>query len=103
LNENYVQPPNNHKFYVYLHKRIDNDNIFYVGKGKIHHNKTLKQTFRRAFDKISRTSHWKRINNICGRIVIIEKTFINENDALNYETELILKYKMVKNGGTLVN
>jgi len=103
LKENFVPPPSNHKFYVYLHRRLDNNDIFYVGKGRIYKKTTLIASFRRAFVNESRTNYWKNINNLYGKDVIIDKTFETELDALNYESELILKYGMIKNGGTLVN
>lgn len=66
-------------YYVYLHKRKDNDQIFYVGKGKS----------RRAFVKKGRNSRWNRIVNKYGYYVEILFDNLTEEEALICEIDVI--------------
>jgi hypothetical protein len=78
------------KYYVYLHIRLDSNEIFYVGKG----------TKRRAFDIKGRTTHWDRIAKKYGFFVNIVAYFNDEQEALDAEAEQIAFYKPF---GHLVN
>jgi hypothetical protein len=42
---------------VYLHKRIDNGRVFYIGIGK---------NEKRAYTKYGRNSHWNNVANVSG-------------------------------------
>jgi len=80
---------------VYLHKRKDNNEIFYVGIGK---------TKYRANQKINRNKHWYSVVNKYGYIVEIIYKDISYEDALEIEVQLIKKYGRKDLGlGNLVN
>lgn len=62
-------------YYVYLHLRLNDGRVFYVGKGK----------GKRAFDKKNRNVYWKNVVNKYGYdVIIIEDNLINK-DALEKE------------------
>jgi hypothetical protein len=83
--------------YVYLHKRLDNDEIFYVGIGS-----DLK--YKRAHEKRSRTKFWNNITNKIGYTVLIYKDNLSIDDACNEEIRLIKFYgRRDKELGSLVN
>lgn len=69
-------------FYVYIHKKISNDEVFYVGKG----------FGKRAWKKTSRSEYWKRIENKYGRYVEIVKDGLQEDEAFELEKEIISYY-----------
>lgn len=69
-------------FYVYVHRRATDSSIFYVGKGK----------GDRAWQKISRSEYWKRIEAKYGRMVEIVQSGMQEWWALELERELIALY-----------
>ena len=69
-------------FYVYLHRKKSNNDVFYVGKG----------FGKRAWKKTSRSEYWKRIENKHGRIVEIVKDGLQENEAFELEKEVIAFY-----------
>lgn len=69
-------------FYVYLHRKKTNNDVFYVGKG----------FGKRAWKKTSRSEYWKRIENKYGRIVEIVKDGLQENEAFELEKEVIAFY-----------
>lgn len=83
-------------FYLYRHIRLDKNEVFYIGIGKIPHNaiNTVKSTYRRAFEKTkSRSLHWKNITALTSYEVEIifetdSETFIQEK-----EVEFIALYK----------
>lgn len=77
-------------YYVYLHRRKDNNEIFYVGKGK----------GLRAWNKYNRSNHWKSVTKKYGYLVEIVINNIQEWYAFELEKEYILKYK---NNGYLIN
>lgn len=89
-------------YYVYIHKRKDNNEVFYVGQAKktSEHSlrklgNTRKAIYRRAFEKVkSRNEEWKRIVNECGgfKLKIVFETD-NYIEAQEKEKELILLYK----------
>ena len=67
-------------FYVYLHRRLDTNEVFYIGKG----------TKKRAWDRDSRkTQKWKDIVNSVGYSVEIYRDNLTEQEADLLETELI--------------
>lgn len=80
---------------VYLHKRNDTNEVFYVGIGK---------TPRRAFSKDMRNRHWKHIVEKVGYIVDILVSETPWEDACKIEKLLIEKYGRKDLGlGNLVN
>lgn len=70
-------------FYVYIHRKKSNNEIFYVGKGRK----------KRAYGIHGRSSHWNNIVNKYGRIVEILKDNLTETEAFNLEMQTIKEYK----------
>jgi hypothetical protein len=80
---------------VYIHKRLDTNEVFYVGIGK---------TTKRAFDKSKRSIHWKRVVNKTNYIVTILFENLTWEEACQKEIELIKQYGRADlNEGALVN
>lgn len=74
-------------YYVYIHRRKDNNNIFYVGKGK----------GQRAFDFRRRSDWWlKIVDKAKGFVVEIVSSGISEQEAFDLEHKLIMKYGRIK-------
>lgn len=73
----------NAKFYTYIHRKSDDNEIFYVGKGQ-------GNRCGRASD---RNNHWKNIVEKHGFYYEIVARFANEADAFANEIELIAKYR----------
>ena len=68
------------KYYVYLHKRLDNGVVFYIGKG----------CNRRAFAKHNfKTEKWKEIDSISGHSIEFIAENLTEQDALALEHKLL--------------
>lgn len=78
-------------YYVYLHRRGDNNEVFYVGKGRRY----------RANSKSNRNLWWCNIVNKCGFVVEFVEKGLSEEDAFTLEIELIKFYK--ENNHTLCN
>lgn len=72
----------NNKYCVYLHRRKDNNEIFYVGQG----------TLTRPYIKTTRSVSWNNIAN-SGFVVEIVFSGLTKEDALKIESELILKHR----------
>lgn len=79
---------------VYVHKRADNNDVFYVGIGK---------TEKRAYQEKYRNKYWKNVAKKYGYTVCIIKSNIDWKDACSIEIELIAKYKRKAHGGNLCN
>lgn len=67
------------RFYVYIHRRKDNNAIFYVGKG----------SGQRAYSKHDRNKHWRHIASRCGFDVEIVANSLAEHEAHCHEIFLI--------------
>lgn len=80
-------------FYVYIHKKCDTGEVFYIGKGG-------NDNFKRARSK-ARSEYWKRVVAKHGRDVEVVQEFKDEDDAFLLEMWLIAKYR--HNGIPLVN
>ena len=81
-------------YYVYLHRKASDNEVFYVGKGK----------GRRAWNTWGRNSHWNHIVAKHGFFVELVEVDIQEWYAFELETELIDYYGREDNGyGILVN
>lgn len=81
-------------FYVYVHKRKDTGEPFYVGKGR----------GDRAWSSENRTSGWRKIVAISGRTVEVVMRDMSEDAALSFEKMLIsalsIRFRLVnKNKG----
>lgn len=70
-------------YYVYLHKKFDTDEVFYVGKGKGARYKSNR----------NRNKHWHNVVNKHGLKYEILVSSIDEELAMLCEIELIDKYK----------
>lgn len=78
-----------YKYFIYKHIRLDNNQVFYIGKGKI---KTKGNPFKRS--KVTqRNTYWKNIVRSTPYRIEIIRLFKSEVEALRYENYLILKYK----------
>jgi hypothetical protein len=82
------------KYYIYLHKRKDTGEVFYVGKGKGNRYKS----------KVGRTAYWLNIVNKYGYTAEIIEYFDTEELAFRAEESLIAKIGRKDLGmGALVN
>lgn len=89
------------QYYTYSHTRLDNNTIFYIGKGT---KQEKGNVYKRAYTKSSRNIHWKRIVAKTAYKVDILQEFENEEDSLLEETKLIKQYGFLYNStGTLCN
>lgn len=80
---------------VYLHKRKDNNDVFYVGIGK---------STERAYSKDSRNTHWHSLVKKYGYLVDITHNDIIYDEAFGIEKYLIEFYgRKDLNKGYLVN
>ena len=79
------------EFYVYVHRRNDTNEVFYVGKGKL----------RRAWSRGSRNNWWKHIVDKHGYTVEIVEYFDTEQESFDGEQLLISQHR--NNGAQLVN
>lgn len=67
-------------FYVYLHRRLTDNSVFYVGKGK----------GKRAWVSKSRNQHWQNVvNKHGGFLVEIIKENLTEQEAFDLEAETV--------------
>lgn len=80
-----------HVFYVYLHRRKDTNEIFYVGKGR----------GDRAASVTGRSYGWYRVACEVGRSVEFFRVMLGEDQALKLERELIASLRA--SGTPLVN
>lgn len=81
-------------FYVYIHRRETDGQIYYVGKGQ----------GQRAWDFLRRNNHWHNTHNKHGTTVQVVSNGLQEWYALELETELIALYgRQDLNLGPLVN
>lgn len=86
-------------FYVYEHRRADNGEVFYIGKG----SRTKKKAFGRAYSTENRNRYWNNIVNKHGFTAHILCEFDKECDAFSMEIDLINKYGNVFKSGRLCN
>lgn len=66
-------------FYTYLHRRNDNADVFYIGKG----------SGGRAWSKANRNKHWKNVVQKAGYSVELLSKWGLESDAFEHEKLLI--------------
>ena len=76
----YIDPE--FKFYVYVHKRKDNDDVFYVGKG----------SSNRLLMKRKYNPYWQRIADKYGFYPEIVSNNLKEKEAFDLEIKLIKFY-----------
>ncbi len=83
-------------YFVYTHTRLDTENVFYVGKGKLCRGKPYRATL-----KSNRNPHWRNIVNAAGFSAKILIDGIDEELAFLIEQEAIDVYR--RRGVSLVN
>lgn len=86
-------------YFVYVHRRKDSGEVFYVGKG----TRTPLKQYIRSTTTVRRNIIWKRIVAKHGYVVEVLVDFFNEIDAFAFERELIARYGRLMDGGTLCN
>lgn len=79
------------KFYVYMHRKISDGTVFYVGKG----------CGDRKYDKFHRSKWWKSVESKHGRSIEICQEDMSESDSFLLEQWLIAKFR--HEGLNLVN
>lgn len=79
------------KFYTYVHRRADTQEIFYVGKG----------SRSRAYTTQWRSTYWHRMVNKYGLVIEIVAYFYEEEAAFEHERDLIAELRA--NGNRIVN
>jgi hypothetical protein len=93
--------------YIYLHKRLDNNEVFYVGRGTVNKKASGRydtNTYRRAYCKHTHNKIWMRITNKVPWSVEIIEDFLSWEDSLVSEMKYIKQYgRRDLNEGTLVN
>lgn len=82
--------------YVYQHKRLDTNEVFYVGIGE-------GEDYKRAYNKTGRTRWWKSIVSKHDYKVEILKDNLSWAEACEKEKYYIKKYGRSVDGGKLVN
>lgn len=80
--------------YVYRHIRLDKNEPFYIGIGKVK---------KRAYSKQNRNKYWQNISNITEYDVEIIMDELTWEEACEKEKEFIKLYGRFQNGGTLCN
>jgi hypothetical protein len=84
--------------YLYTHKRLDTDAIFYIGIGKDEDN------YKRSKSDLQRNNFWKNIVNKTEYSIDIVRDNLTWEQACAFEIELIAHYGRRDMGtGTLVN
>lgn len=86
-------------FYIYLHRRNDTGEVFYVGKG----THSEKHKYNRAYYSKKRNAIWNSIIAKTGYTVELIADFFNESDCFDMERDLIRFYKRKSDGGSLCN
>lgn len=86
-------------FYIYLHRRDDTGEVFYVGKG----TRTKKHQYQRASEASNRNVIWNRITAKTTYSIELVADFFIEEDCFDKERELISLYGKRVYGGLLSN
>jgi hypothetical protein len=93
--------------YIYLHRRLDNNEVFYVGRGTVSKKASGKcdtNTYSRAYKKHNHNKFWVRIVNKSSWSVEIIEDFLSWDDSVLLEIKYIKKFgRKDLNEGTLVN
>lgn len=86
-------------YFIYLHRRNDTGEVFYIGKG----TRSPKKQYERAFITRARSKHWQAIVAKVGYMVELVADFFREEHAFDMERALIAEYGRRRDGGTLCN
>ena len=97
----------NMRCYIYLHKRLDKNEIFYIGRGTVSDKSSGKcdaNTYSRAYVKHVHNRHWLRITNKTKWSVEILDDYLTWNESIELEKKYIKQHgRKDLNEGTLVN
>lgn len=86
------------RFFVYVHRKADSGEVFYVGKGTVKHG-----SYERAHVTKKRSLFWQAIAAKHGVRVEIVAEFDSEDLAFQLERDLISHYGRRADGGPLCN
>lgn len=93
--------------YIYLHRRLDTNEIFYVGRGTVGKKASGNcdtHTYQRAYVNHKHNNHWLRITNKTSWSVEIVEDYLSWEESILLEIEYIKKYgRLNLNEGLLVN
>jgi hypothetical protein len=93
--------------YIYLHRRLDNNEVFYVGRGTVNKRASGKcdtNTYSRAYAIHKHNKYWIRITNKVSWSVEIIEDFLTWDESILSEIKHIKTYgRKDLNEGTLVN
>jgi hypothetical protein len=74
---------NSDKWYIYIHKKRSNGDVFYVGLGRYNRCNQINQ----------RSNYWKSVFDKHGRSIEIIYNGLTKDEAIQHEISLIDKYK----------
>ena len=93
--------------YIYIHIRLDNNEVFYVGRGTVNKKASGRcetNTYSRAYCQHRHNKIWMRITNKTSWRVEIIEDYLTWEDSLVKEKKYIKKYgRLDLNEGALVN
>jgi hypothetical protein len=93
--------------YIYLHRRLDTNEIFYVGRGTVSKRASGKydtHTYQRAYANHKHNNHWLRVTNKTSWSVEIIEDYLSWEESILLEIKYIKEYgRLDLNEGTLVN
>jgi hypothetical protein len=93
--------------YIYLHRKLDNNEVFYIGRGTVNKKASGKcdtNTYRRAYTTHNHNKYWVRITNKFSWSVEIIEDFLTWDESILSEIKYIKMYgRKNLNEGTLVN
>jgi len=94
-------------YYLYRHIRLDKNEPFYIGIGKVNLNNEYSidsEKYRRAYSKINRTLYWTNIANLTPYEIEVLFETDNREEIVQKEKEFIKLYgRKDLNLGSLVN
>jgi len=97
----------NMRCYIYLHRRLDNNEVFYIGRGTVSKKASGKcdtNTYRRAYTIHNHNKHWVRITNKFSWSVEVIEDFLTWDESVLSEIKHIKIYgRKNLNEGSLVN
>jgi hypothetical protein len=79
----YGEYTRNGLWYVYAHYTVDTNELFYIGMGR----------YNRCNQKRTRNKYWKRVYDKHGRRIEIVSSNLTQENALEYEKQLIAAFK----------
>lgn len=93
--------------YIYIHKRLDTNEVFYVGRGTVSKRASGRyhtHTFSRAYTKHKHNKLWMNITKKVEWVVEIIEDYLSWEESLELEKKYIKEYgRRDLNEGTLVN